>query len=382
MIDYKGLITSLSGPLRRAHAQYDAAINPKPVDRDYLRRSADLVLAEPSGSPAEPSRNDTMETLRKLRREVTNNLVASAPYEDSDRPRASSDGSDVGRGPSSATLGNQESLSLLLLIWLGQFFNGTPRPEVWQMIADYVDRFGGGPTLAFVMKAYGDIYRVERRRWKEYERFRTVAWREPKGIITVVRHSVLIEPDAYLLIEEKSLKGELPDGGRTWLPQLAAIANESSEAYLRTTALALTERMARLYCAIQVLWYSRGSLPIKVIWRDWGAAPSEQNRRRFDITLPNPECQCLVLVPEREKHDEPLRHLCVLNSNGGVVRDLNESLANPAGRFQFSQRHKDLYEALKKYVENRPDEDFHVPAGKRPSFAVCSASGRIARPDA
>jgi hypothetical protein len=261
---------------------------------------------------------------------------------------------------------SQDALETLLMAWLALYFNRTPRADLWQELAERVDREGGPTTYAFIMKMYGDIYRSERRRWSERERLGLdLAAHAPgdgtlRGIATVVDHSVLTHPgDERRLFDRRGLRinaGPSTAAGE-WLTA-EMIETFAKEGDLPSALfVCVTERLARMYCASQIFRYVCGPRRLVLIWTgSEGSDGSVRASARRSLAYPGQEA-FIVRPPQRDapppdaaapsaSDDEQPLPICVLNSRGGMMRDWWHAASSPYSKRTSTTLHRELWERI------------------------------------
>lgn len=254
----------------------------------------------------------------------------------------------------------ESNVAASVALWLGLYFNGTPKPNIWQTVADQCDREGGSPMIALTMKQYGDVYRIERRRWIErHQRGALGADGTPydadlAGIVAVLVDPILLLPDEELKIASVDASAAAaigadnqPAAGR-WLnaSRLPHLLSDAPDARIDDLLQCVTERLARLYCALQMFAYVRKGLPLRALWRSPSASATQA--ARVPLTAP---LQFVVTASEPLSPDVADLPACVLSTSEGVARDWGQSLSSPSGRAVFSLRLRKLRVRIESVIE-------------------------------
>jgi hypothetical protein len=257
------------------------------------------------------------------------------------------------------------ALDDLLPAWLALYFNRTPRADLWQDLAERVDREGGPPTYAFIMKMYGDIYRSERRRWNERQRLgfdvprRSSASGGLCGIATVVDHSVLTHPGDEQRLADKRCLGlsgvaETETIRGKWLDRQRLEEFAEHDDIPPAVFTAVTERLARLYCALQIFSYVSAPRRLVLIWTGTeGDARSVREAASRNLRYDGQEAffdpsgrdSTPSSAPAARGADEPLP-ICVLDSRGGMMRDWWHAASSPYSKRTSTALHRDLWHRI------------------------------------
>ena len=261
-------------------------------------------------------------------------------------------------------------LTRLLGVWLAWYFAGVPAVRLWQQISERLRRDVALPTIAFKMKAYGDVYRIERRRFAEREKLTGTEKSAEEdletleGIVTIVDHSTLTDEneELQLLDQRIALEGEVkPDAS-------SQIKNRMLDYYLhqatRRTAEtsycinALVEILARHYCSCQILRYVKAGHPIELFLILKDDSDVEAVRIIIDEKL-NKSAKKQVAYWYSE-HDAVAKDvpIGVLGTHTGVVREDGQWLGSPVGRKFDTRRLTSLSNVVKKLPKSAENQLF------------------------
>lgn len=237
-----------------------------------------------------------------------------------------------------------ELLTRLLGVWLTWYFGGVPAVHLWQHISERLRRDVALPTIAFKMKAYGDVYRIERRRFAEREklvnneRSTEEALETLQGIFTVVDHSTLTHPDEELqLLDQRiAVQGEVePDASSIVKYRLlGSYLHNPSRSSTQTSYCvnALVEILARHYCSCQVFRYVKAGLRIELFLILKDDTDVESVRIFIDENLDKTaDHQQAFWYPEDDDSVKGIP-IGVFGTHTGVVREDGQWLGSPVGR--------------------------------------------------
>jgi hypothetical protein len=242
-----------------------------------------------------------------------------------------------------------ELLTRELGIWLALYFAGVPSVELWQEISEGLRRDLALPTVAFTMKAYGDVYRIERRRHVERlklsdaQRSREDVLERLGGITTVVDHSVITNDGEECELRDAAIRFTSGPNVSARLKEVMS-APLSADADARSTAVrALTERLARYYCALQIARYVQLKLPLDLFLIDGDVNAARKTAAGFLVAGSRQRAsyyhkgdQKIVGVP-----------ICVVGTHTGVLREEGQWLGSPEGRKFDTRRLADVDEKVR-----------------------------------
>ena len=263
-----------------------------------------------------------------------------------------------------------ELLTRLLGVWLTWYFAGVPAVRLWQQISERLRRDVALPTIAFKMKAYGDVYRIERRRFAEREKLvgseksAEEALETLEGIVTIVDHSTLTHADEELqLLDQRiALKDEVkPDAS-------SQVKNRILDSYLHSSTRspaqtsfcvnALVEILARHYCSCQILRYVKAGLRIELFLILQDDSDVETVRIFIEESLDKTaEHQVAFWYSE---HDDLVKGIPigVLGTHTGVVREDGQWLGSPVGRKFDTRRLTSLSKLVRKLPKSTENQLF------------------------
>jgi len=352
MEDRRQIVSVVLEPLRRATGVVDALISDV---RDGRKK-----FTIPNYEKPVSCRKIVMNELNKIALRVVDRLCRRRPSELASNLEQFK----------TAIISYSDCLDDLLLILLGLYSNGTPQPGLSQILANEIDRIGGLPSVTHMMKAYGDVYRIERRRWAGYEQRKEKNNSDPPvGILTVVDNSIFVNERNYLRVEADTAYNNAV-GCKKFEEQAEKVSSTHDSPLLRPLAAAMAERMARLYCTFQIIWYVRLGYRIKVLWLPVETVyitekeDTEEELKKWIGKLLKGTSSVSGQDLEQEMRKLQLRSggaspyglHCVLNSREGVVRELGQSVGSQTSRLTFSAIHHRLRHDIEKNLEENPGE--------------------------